>query len=260
MADIENKTRSELTEAVEKIEEQNTDAEKILQSMGQYNTNIPVPGSTYSIVVAFVGDILKKEETIIELTLEGKYTEASIILRNLMEECYNMIYLAENPNKWNEYIDYKEYRENLAYGKEEDLPKSIFNDSFENILRKLDEEKMYPFYRALSQETHPSLQQLRDNVTDMEGLPKLDLTREFDKRRAGTILYGAFHHVDKAYWRALNQVIQFVGTVPKLPRDFLISNLTIAVSAPVPNKKRFRTRSSRRKLMSQTKLYGRTRI
>jgi hypothetical protein len=220
MADIEQKTRDELTEAVEKIEEQNADAKKILRSLGNYETNITVPGSTYSIVIAFVGDILKKEETIIDLTLEGKYTEATIILRNLMEECYNMIYLVENSGKWKDFIEYKEYREGLVYGEVEDPPESIFNKRFEQILEEIDEKKMYRFYRALSQETHPSLQQLRDNVADMESFPKLDISREFDKRRAGAILYGTSQHVDKVYWRALNKVIQFVDSVPELPRKF----------------------------------------
>lgn len=212
MTEIETQARNKFAKNIEILEKQNKDLKNIFRNINHhFDYNVCLPLSAVSIISTYSIDIIKKQDTILELTLDGKYSEASIILRNLMEDIVLIIKLAKNPLQYRDLVIQKSIDEKDAQGIiDADTPQTIFNKNKKQLFEDAGEEDLYPLYRTLSvSETHTGVQAMRDNVRIKRNNMSLNLEREFDKRRTASLLYASFIIVDKLYKKAISYTIYY---------------------------------------------------
>lgn len=212
MADIEAQTRNNFSKNIQILEKQNKDLKDVFRNVNHhYDYNICLPLSAVSLLSTYSIDIIKKQETILDLTLSGKYSEASIILRTLMEDVVLTIKLAKNPFHYKDFVVQKSIDEKDAQGIiDADTPQTIFNKSKKQLFEDAGESDLYPLYRTLSvSETHTGIQAMRDNVQMKRKNMSLNLERGFNERRTASILYASFTIIDKLYKKVIDPTIYY---------------------------------------------------
>lgn len=213
MNDVEDKTRKELRKAVEIIESQSYNLEEYVYSINSiYDYNIAMLPGAASTIVTYGGDFLKKQETVLDLTLEGRYGEAMVILRSMLEQAFGIIYLADNSSEYREFLSHHKIEEKRATGEiEENNLDSKFNYNIrgnDGLLEKVGEEEYGSLYSAISEtEVHLNLRPLRDNVGAYGSGYSLRRRNTFKKRDAVAIFYLLYYLVDKVYQKGLKQSI-----------------------------------------------------
>jgi hypothetical protein len=207
---------------IEDLKSQNEFLLEELKQLGKYRFQYE-DDEAATVAMPLIIDTLHKQKTVIELLEEGLTSEAAVLLRSIYEQVYHIIYIVENPEASQDYIDWKKYRESLGNSEKElDKPEDEFPGVQTIVKQELDEEEFYTLYRKLSQYAHPSLQQFRDVINadeeNEEFLPKD--RNEYEDRVLVFLVFVTYKLIDKMNFQGISELVKFEREIPQPFEDY----------------------------------------
>lgn len=226
--EIENiniiETEKEFKEEIYYINKQFEYLFEFIINFYEYN-NIKADNNTeFFLLYNLFSDSLKKIELILNLIKKGFYSESSPIIRKIMENSIQIIYLSKFPH-FDDWLEQQKFELNKFLDEKDKVnnfknPKTNFmNGKFKELLENIDYESHYKLFQKLSQYSHTSYETLKSNSELDNNKPQIHyITNRYDKEKCEFFLNIIFGLINDSFYKGLINKFSFKDKV-ELPSN-----------------------------------------
>jgi len=193
---------------------------EFLANYYEYRNMKQEDSNQFILCYSMFSEMVRKQQITIQLILRGDYSEASELVRHIMQSFYQILYLAKFKDSWKEWFKQQDYEQEKLIDNNIKNPHTIFSN-FKQLLHELNESQYYPTYQKLCSWSHPSIESMRSNLQlSKEEIHKYFFTNRFSEDKAEGLLNLLFGFINEANWQGFKETFAIVEPIPEVLLEY----------------------------------------